>query len=177
MTLLQRSIHKWIPVLAMCLVLVPAVAMAAGSINPLTIQGPVASSFAVKAVNQVPVMDTGKVDIYALRSELNVGEAPQFADPQAAFITPETHGAWERLDDRFEIWQLRVSARGALSLNFGFDKFDLPKGARLTVYPADLTDPEDMRKRVQQHRELGFLGHSVKIGSSEAEVALCSIVN
>lgn len=145
MTLLQRSILKWIPVLALCLVIVPVAAMAAGSINPLTIEGPVAASFAVKAVDQVPVMDSGKVDIYALRSELAVGEAPQFADPQAAFITPETHGVWERLDERFEIWQLRVSAQGALSLNFGFDKFELPKGARLTVYPADLTDPEDVR--------------------------------
>ena len=30
-------------------------------------------------------------------------------------------------------------------------------------------DPEDMRSRVQQHRARGYLGHSVKIGASEAE--------
>lgn len=30
-------------------------------------------------------------------------------------------------------------------------------------------NPDDMRKRVAQHRKQGFLGHSVKIGASEAE--------
>ncbi len=56
----------------------------------------------------------------------------------------------------------------------GFPVCDLLGGRTGNIIPlissiSTSTDPEEMRKRVQKHRELGFLGHSIKIGSSEAE--------
>ena len=43
-------------------------------------------------------------------------------------------------------------------------------GQRLpTISSVYAGTPEDMRARVAMHRELGYLGHSVKVGASEAE--------
>ena len=117
----------------------------ASALNPMNIEGPVAPSYGILAADQLPLIDTGALDIHALRSEEAVGEAPQFADPVTTLITPESHGVWVNLDARFQLWQLRVTASGALSMNFGFTDFELPKGARLTIYPTDLIDADDKR--------------------------------
>ena len=163
MSVLQTTRKYAFGILALALILVPGFGWAAASLNPLAIEGPVASAYAVKAVSQLPVVDAGAVNVEALRMEQEdlPGEAPKFADPLAAYVTPETDGVWQDLDSRFQLWQLRVTAPGALSLNFGFTDFRLPKGSRLTIYPADLEAADDARGvRVfteadnRDHREL-----------------------
>jgi lysyl endopeptidase len=145
---------------ALALILVPLTGLAA-NLDPMASEGPVALTLGAKVLDQVPVIDTGEVDVFALRSDLLPGEAPQFADPLETLVTPETDGVWADIDAGYQLWQLRVSAPGALSLNFGFTDFELPAGARLTIYPADLTDIQDPRGvRVftdldnRDHREL-----------------------
>ena len=43
------------------------------------------------------------------------------------------------------MWRLRLEAPGALSMNLGFSEFDLPRGARLSIYPVDYQGLEDIR--------------------------------
>jgi hypothetical protein len=147
--MLLHSLKKTILPLGLGLICImaPVMAQSAGAVNPLSVEGPVAPALGAKAADQLPVFDTGAVDIYMLRAEAEdiIGEAPRFADPVDVSITPETDGVWEELDPRFQLWQLRVTAPGALSLNFGITDFQLPKGARLTIYPADLQGSDDAR--------------------------------
>jgi len=122
---------------------------AAESISPAATEGPVGLSFAVKSAARLPVYKAAPIDVAQAQLEARdldaMGEAPTFALPEATRLTPGTDGVWEDLDARFQVWRTRISAPGALSLNFGFDDFRLPKGARLSIYPADLQDLDDPR--------------------------------
>lgn len=55
-------------------------------------------------------------------------------------VTPLTHGRWQTLSDGTRLWQLRVEATGARSLNFGFTRFQIPDGAELRVSRPDGRD-------------------------------------
>ncbi len=124
-------------------------ALAASAINPMAIEGPVADEFAVRPAYQLQSVATMAVDYDALRLEDETrdanGLAPRFAVPENTWLTPEDNGTWEDLDDRYQIWRTRITASGALSLNLGFTGYNLPKGARLSIYPADVMGPEDYR--------------------------------
>lgn len=65
------------------------------------------------------------------------GLAPRFAVPSAVKLTPENAGTWEQIDKELLVWRLRVTSPGALSLNLGFTRFQMPAGGRLMVYSAD----------------------------------------
>jgi lysyl endopeptidase len=161
MSLIKSSRWVQVLILACSLFLIPTLAVAV--VHPLATEGPVALSQGQKALSTAPVFDSGSVDVYTLRSQAEdmVGEAPRFADPQPTRITPETHGSWDQLDNGYSLWQLRVRAPGALSLNFGMTDFELPKNSRLMVYPQDYRGLDDLRGvRVfseadnRDHREL-----------------------
>ncbi|MFN2369926.1 MAG: hypothetical protein ABR506_02100, partial [Candidatus Krumholzibacteriia bacterium] len=88
--------------LAVTAVCVLAAAAAAAAGDPLSAPGPVASGYAVRALDRVPTLAALPVDREAARSEdadrEAAGLAPRFALPQEVSITPETDGAWEALD-------------------------------------------------------------------------------
>jgi len=46
-------------------------------------------------------------------------------------------GRWTNLTDGGRLWRLRISSQGAYSLNFIFDRFNLPQGAELYMYNQD----------------------------------------
>ncbi len=49
-------------------------------------------------------------------------------------------GTWTELSEgKGRVWQLQISSPNAFSLNFLFDKFELVKGAELTLYNAERT--------------------------------------
>jgi hypothetical protein len=56
----------------------------------------------------------------------------RFAVPSKVAMRPETHGTWEEVPGG-RLWRLRVLAKGATDLNFGFTSFWLPPGATLHV--------------------------------------------
>lgn len=60
------------------------------------------------------------------------GEAPRFAIPHKVSIKP----SWEKAKSGY-VWTHQVTAPNAVSLNFGFSKFNLPEGAELNIYSAD----------------------------------------
>ena len=119
------------------------------ALDPLAVAGPVATAFAVKSAAAVPAFGAMAVDRAAALAEDAVraeGDLPpRFALPQKVALTPETAGTWEDLDTRFTMWRLRVNSPGAMSLNLGFTAYRLPKGGRLTIYPADVTGADDPR--------------------------------
>ncbi|MGD9546357.1 MAG: trypsin-like peptidase domain-containing protein [Candidatus Krumholzibacteriia bacterium] len=134
----------------MALLLTAALAGAAQpSIDPLAVEGPVALEFPVAKAAALPALVADPVDVEAARSEdrdrEDLGLAPRFALPQNVSISPENAGVWEDLDPRFQLWRHRITAPGALSVNLGFSAYRLPKGARLSIYPADATGPDDPR--------------------------------
>lgn len=126
-----------------------AMAASDAALNPLAVEGPVAGEFAVRSAQQLATFATVPLDIAAARAEDETrderGLPPRFAIPESTWLTPEDSGVWEDLDDRYQIWRARISAPGALSLNLGFTGYRLPKGARLSIYPTDVTGPEDYR--------------------------------
>jgi len=126
-----------------------AVAAPAAAINPLAIEGPVAAEFAVRSVGQIAVQKATPMDVAAALLEDPVREAnglpPRFALGESTWLTPETAGTWEPLGNHYMMWRTRISAPGALSLNLGFTGFHLPKGARLSIYPTDVTGANDYR--------------------------------
>jgi len=62
------------------------------------------------------------------------GEAPRFAVPHKVSIKP----SWEKSGTDY-VWTHQVTAPNAVSLNFGFSRFNLPEGAELNIYSADRT--------------------------------------
>lgn len=62
------------------------------------------------------------------------GEAPRFAIPRKVSIKP----SWEKSGSDY-VWTHQVTAPNAVSLNFGFTRFQLPEGAELNIYSADRT--------------------------------------
>jgi lysyl endopeptidase len=64
------------------------------------------------------------------------GTAPRFAVPHHVSINPVSEQNFEKSMGGYT-WTHQVTAPNATSLNFGFTKFYLPKGAELNIYSAD----------------------------------------
>ncbi len=126
-----------------------ALAGIATAASPLALEGPVGPTLAEKATNSLSAFNANTVDETKERAEDLVREEeglpPRFAIPQLVSINPETDGSWENLDSGYQLWRLRVQAPGALSLNFGFTGYELPKNSRLSIYPTDYVGLEDVR--------------------------------
>ena len=146
----RRSVFMGVTTAVLLLVAAPfALAAADAQLNPLAVEGPAAAAFAVMPAGQLAAVVAVPVDAEAARAEDSLREAnglpPRFAIPEAAWVTPEAHGSWENLNDRFVMWRTRISSPGAMSLNLGFTAYELPKGSRLSIYPADVNGPDDLR--------------------------------
>ena len=89
----------------------------------------------------------GELDLDAIAAEdqLNqaFGKPPRFAIPNEVSITPLLHGNWSESGE-ISIWQYRVSAEMATSLNFGFDQVFMPEGAKLYIYTIDAASRGEM---------------------------------
>lgn len=77
----------------------------------------------------VPAVDPG---IIASFRPPRRGAPLVFALPHYVSLTPWNSGSWEQKEGK-SIWTLRVEAPGAVSLNFGFARYRLPRGASLTI--------------------------------------------
>ncbi len=111
-------------------------AHAAGSVPRSALPG-------VKAIDTVQRLVMPEVDVAELLAEDAAKENSGIAAP-ARFATaipvgyaPTSAGTWETLDDGSKLWRLRIASPGALSLNLGIEKFDLPAGATFWIHDAD----------------------------------------
>jgi hypothetical protein len=111
-------------------------ALAAGSVPRSALPG-------VKSVDTVQRMVMPEVDVAGLLAEDAAKEASgaavptRFAAAIPVFFGPESSGTWESLDDGSKLWRLRIASPGALSLNLGIEKFDLPVGATFWIHDAE----------------------------------------
>ncbi|WP_046657657.1 proprotein convertase P-domain-containing protein [Lysobacter capsici] len=88
------------------------------------------------AVRAMPAVDVAKLRAEDLKRDAR-NEVPRFATALPVSIDTLNTGTWESLDDGNVVWRTRIESKDALSLNFHFDQFNLPEGARMLIYPAD----------------------------------------
>lgn len=136
-------------VLGLTLMAVAGLAADVARLDPLAVEGPVADAFFASPASNLAATVAVPMDLAAVQLEdserESSGLAPRFAIPEDVWLTPENSGTWEDLDGRFVMWRTRISAPGALSINLGFTGYWLPPGARLGLYPTDVTGPDDKR--------------------------------
>lgn len=130
----MRTTHK----LAILLTAALALLAAGGSFAIAERPAPLARLVRGAApLERVPVLTLTPLDAWQAlaASQRTQGSGPlQFAESERIFATPATHGLWETLPGGTQLWRLRVASQGALSLNFGFTRYTMPAGGRLTVY-------------------------------------------
>jgi len=85
---------------------------------------------------EAPLSSAEDIAAFDADSEL-LGLPPRFAESYPVFITPHTDGAWEKLQDGRMLWRLRIGSAGAVSLNLGFTRYQMPEGGQLFVYASD----------------------------------------
>lgn len=78
----------------------------------------------------MPAVDNQKMRSMYSRTGQNMLKPFRFAYPFKVSLTPKNSGKWYS-DGDFNVWQLRIRSTGAYSLNLIFDRFKLPKHARL----------------------------------------------
>lgn len=94
---------------------------------------------------EVPTITMEPVNVSLLQAEDIVNdqnkEIPwRFGKNIDVNITLFTAGQWEYLPNGDKLWRLRVYSQGAYTLNFGFNKYNLPSGASLFLYNESHTE-------------------------------------
>jgi V8-like Glu-specific endopeptidase len=84
-----------------------------------------------------PSLDVQSIHDQEVSNETK-GEAPRFAVPHSVSVSPMKSQNWEKSAQGYT-WTHRVTTPNAVSLNFGFSRFNLPEGAELNIYSADRT--------------------------------------
>lgn len=88
---------------------------------------------------EVPIMTMPAVDVEALLAEDEVNHALKvgpyrFGQNMDVSITAHSEGLWEELKDGSRVWRMGFRCEGAYSVNFIFDDFYLPFGAKFHIY-------------------------------------------
>jgi hypothetical protein len=116
----------------------------------------------VKAIEEVARIEMPEVDLAAYRADDAVREQSaiptpvRFAAGIDTDITPATAGTREVLGDGSSLWRLRIASPGALSLNLGFDRFELPAGASLWLYDGNGTMVQGPYTRANRNADGGL---------------------
>ncbi|MCP4759671.1 MAG: hypothetical protein GY894_08365 [Planctomycetes bacterium] len=89
----------------------------------------------------VPTVELPPIDFHAVEIEdidrEAAGMAPRYAIPHPIAHTPGSDGIWEQLPDGRLNWRLRITSPLAVSINLGFERWELPDSAEMTVATAD----------------------------------------
>lgn len=108
------------------------------------IAAPAAETFSVRPLAEVQRHDfvaVTAVEMAAADAKRAADGLPfRFALPVEMALTPGNSGTWEDLPDGRQLWRLRLASPGALSLNLGFPRWNLPYGAQMLIYPAGAPD-------------------------------------
>jgi len=91
----------------------------------------------------IPVKKTSPIDLAKIQKEDEEDEAnglpPRFGYPIEVNYSLENSGVWEDLPNGDRLWRLSIECKDANSINLLYEKFKLPKGAKLFLYNADKT--------------------------------------
>jgi hypothetical protein len=83
----------------------------------------------------MPAVDTEKLLDEAQQRSWD--EPPRFATMLPVQVNPSTAGTWETLPNGLELWRVRITSAGAVSLNLGFTAYHMPPGGELYLYTSD----------------------------------------
>ena len=87
------------------------------------------------AFRVMPGVDNAALTVAARAFESGRIAVPyEFAHPFEVAFDTHNSGTWETLTDGSRLWRLRVISKTAISINLGFDRFQLPEGAGLWVH-------------------------------------------
>jgi len=94
------------------------------------------------ALSTIEYIKMPYVDVEALRAEDvyndRIKDQPwRFGQDMYVNYNPGNSGTWDVLEDGGRIWRLGIISKGALSINLTFNRYKLPKGAKLFVYTPD----------------------------------------
>ena len=86
----------------------------------------------------MPMVDTAALEAEDHERERSGSPvAPRFAKSIPVVYTLDNSGTWETLNDGSRLWRLRIASPGALSLNLGLERFELPDGAEFWILAPD----------------------------------------
>ncbi|HEX6810961.1 MAG TPA: trypsin-like peptidase domain-containing protein [Planctomycetota bacterium] len=110
----------------------------AQGLDPVGLVHPSAQPLAAVAVLAVPAIDRAAISLED-ETRHQQGQPARYAIPQPVNADPTSHGTWEVLDQTWSLWRLRIHSPDASHVNLGFSQFQMPAGARLTIYSSDYT--------------------------------------
>lgn len=90
-------------------------------------------------VLNLPALEEAKVK-EAIKNHSDLGSPYKFGLVHEVNLTLENSGRWEILPNGDRIWQLKIEAPLAKTINLNYNKFDLPIGAKLYIYNESLED-------------------------------------
>ena len=85
----------------------------------------------------LPAVDQGEALRQAELLDAQKDIPYQFGENIEVDLDINNSGTWETLSNGNRIWRLAVKSENALSLNFEFDSYHLPEGAKVFVYSPD----------------------------------------
>ena len=92
----------------------------------------------------VPNVSIESLDLDWLRNDdarrTAEGLPMRFAVPSESFVTPGNNGLWDRTEEGWLRWRMRISSQGAPHINFGFEHWNMPDSGELFIESADGTD-------------------------------------
>jgi hypothetical protein len=95
----------------------------------------------VSSKSAVPVVTMPQLDMAKIEQEDKEDEEydmpPRFGYPHEVNYDLNNSGTWYKLPNGDKLWQLNVICPNALSVNFCYDKFWIPKGGKFFVYSKD----------------------------------------
>jgi lysyl endopeptidase len=98
---------------------------------------------ALASINSELVQTTkfGPIDVKKMHDEdvvnEKLGEAPRFAIVHEVNIEPTKMNNWSKRSNQW-VWQHKIYAQSAASINLAFEKFNLPSSAKLNFFSTDL---------------------------------------
>ncbi len=90
-------------------------------------------------VIEMPKLNEEKVE-EAIQRSLNPRSPFKFGLVHKVKLNLTNSGIWQTLPNGNRVWQLKIYAPDATTINLNYDKFDLPAGAKLYVYNETLQD-------------------------------------
>lgn len=127
---MQRKILGFL-VAFVCLITLPDLAVFATQRSSMPQQTQDAPSLDGVPQLVMPVVDNAKQ--LANYHTAPKDEPLRFAVPLETKTTTDSAGVWDILPGDIARWRLRVLSKDALSLNFGFTRYQMPPGGQLTV--------------------------------------------
>jgi lysyl endopeptidase len=95
-------------------------------------------SFNTKNLSEISFITMPSIDLARLQAEdaindLNKSIPYRFGENLYTQLNPDNSGVWNKLSNG-NIWRLGIKCKDATSMNVCFDKYKLPKGAKLFIY-------------------------------------------